>query len=178
MPNSDADLPKFKAYKDGESIPPVDPEDIKRTWEYDRTHSLVGPDGWQWTRDRRAVCNPGVDVDDVSQRCRMIERLANYDDGKLLAPWKHGDKVDDAVFRIAASFPLQYLERKNYKMPGDYLWEFDANAFIQRLIEETGIAHTWKPVLIRFAEGDRTFSMIEQPGPPETGGKRRARELL
>ena len=77
-----------------------------------------------------------------------------------------------------SNVPLQYLERKRYKMPGDYLWEFDANAFIQRLIEETGIAHTWKPVLIRLAEGDRTFSMIEQPGPPETAGKRRARELL
>jgi len=38
MPDSDANLPKFKAYTDGESIPPVEPEDIKRTWEYDRTH--------------------------------------------------------------------------------------------------------------------------------------------
>jgi hypothetical protein len=45
MPDSDANLPKFKAYTDGDSMPPVEPEDIKRTSEYDCTHSQVGVDG-------------------------------------------------------------------------------------------------------------------------------------
>jgi len=100
----------------------------------------------------------------------MMEKLADYEDGKLVASWKHGDKVDEAVFRIAATFPLQYLERKRYEIPGDYLWKFDGNAFIQRLIEETRITHTWKPIRIRLADGDRTLSMIEQPGPPRPQG--------
>ena len=34
MTDSDVNVPEFKDYEDGESIPPVDPKDIKRTWEY------------------------------------------------------------------------------------------------------------------------------------------------
>jgi hypothetical protein len=67
MTDSDANIPK-----EGDPIPPVDPEDIKRTWEYDRTHSKVGANGWQWLQDRRAVCSPGANVDHVSSRCNMI----------------------------------------------------------------------------------------------------------
>jgi hypothetical protein len=39
---ADISIPKFKTYAEGEPIPPVDPEDIKRVWEYERTHSRVG----------------------------------------------------------------------------------------------------------------------------------------
>jgi hypothetical protein len=138
MTDSEANVPKFKDYKDGDPIPPADPEDIRRTWEYDRTHSLVGANSCQWRHARRAVCSADADVDDVSHRCAMIETLTQYSDGQHLAPWKHGDKLNDAVFRIAATFPLQYLHYEEYKIPGDYLWEFDVNAFIQQLVEETG----------------------------------------
>jgi len=34
---ADTDIPKFKTYAEGEPIPPVDPEDIKRMWEYEHT---------------------------------------------------------------------------------------------------------------------------------------------
>ena len=74
--------------------------------------------------------------------------------------WLHGNTATEWTMPCSESQQLsvRYLERKRYKMPGDYLWEFDANAFIQRLTEETGIAHTWKPVRIRLAEGDRTLA--------------------
>ena len=29
---ADTDIPKFKTYADGDPIPPVDPEDLKRRW--------------------------------------------------------------------------------------------------------------------------------------------------
>jgi len=45
---ADASIPKFKNYTEGEPIPPVDPEDIKRMWEYERTHTKVNSIGWQW----------------------------------------------------------------------------------------------------------------------------------
>jgi hypothetical protein len=116
----------------------------------------------------------------------MIEMLSRYVDGKLLAPWKHGEELDDVVFRIAATFSMQYLEHKSYQMPGDLLHPFDPNAFIQRLIEETGISHTWKPVDIRAAEGRRCFLMadvLQSQDPkknidPEITSKHRTRQLL
>ena len=89
----------------------------------------------------------------------MIETPVQYDHGKLLAPWKHGDELDDTVFRIAAAFSLQFVTHHDYQMPGDYLFPFDVNAFIQRLVEETGIAHTWEPVQIRVSEGGRCWVM-------------------
>jgi hypothetical protein len=48
VPHSNA--PKFKSYEEGEAIPSVDPDHIKRAWEYDHTHSVVGSSGWQWLR--------------------------------------------------------------------------------------------------------------------------------
>jgi hypothetical protein len=41
---------------------------------------------------------------------------------------------------------------------GDERFGFDPNAFVQRLIEETGISHVWEPVSIKVSEDGRTFS--------------------
>ena len=37
------------------------------------------------------------------------------------------------------------------------MWGFDPNAFVEKLIEETGISHTWKPVLVTVPEGSCPF---------------------
>lgn len=109
MSNSDANVPKFKEYKEGEPIPAVDPEDVKRLWY------LKPP--WK-TGDQEAACSRGADVQVVLLRRQMIDTLNIF---KLLTPWQHGEELDDAVFRIAAAFPLQYLGHKGYKIPGDLL---------------------------------------------------------
>ena len=49
---ADTDIPKFKTYADGEPIPSVDPEDIKRMWEYERTRGRVGANGCEWLEPR------------------------------------------------------------------------------------------------------------------------------
>ena len=51
-------LQSSKTYAEGELVPSVDPEDIKRTWEYDRTNSKVGANGWNCLLSRQAVCSP------------------------------------------------------------------------------------------------------------------------
>jgi hypothetical protein len=33
MANADTPIPKFKTYAEGEPIPPVDPEDLRRRWK-------------------------------------------------------------------------------------------------------------------------------------------------
>jgi hypothetical protein len=157
MANGDTPIPKFKTYAEGELIPSVHPEDLKRTWEYDRTHSQVGSNGCQWLQDRRAVCSLGADGDDVSKRCGMIETLTRYNRGQLLTPWQHGKDLDDAVFRIAATFPLHEVKHKPYMIAGDERFGFDPNAFVQRLIEETGISHFWEPVETKVSGNKRIF---------------------
>jgi hypothetical protein len=73
--------------------------------------------------------------------------------GELLAPWQHDGELDDSVFRVAATFPIRPLRQHTYKVPGDSLYGFDPNAVVEKLVEETGISHTWEPVLARSPEG-------------------------
>jgi hypothetical protein len=172
------DIPKFKTYAEGEAIPPLDPEDIKRMWEYERTHSQVGADGGKWLRDLKAALSPEAEFSDVSSRHGMIGTLTIY---KLLGPWQHGEELDDAVFRIAATIPLRYLKHKRYMIPGDEHFGFDPNAFVQGLIEETGISHVWEPVSIKVSEGGRSFSWSLVGGAqrdPDAKAKHASRQIL
>ena len=92
MANADAPIPKFKAYAEREPIPPVDPEDLKRRW------NLKPP----WTAEAmRAAWSREADSSAVSRGDGMVRTLVIH---KLLEPWQHGGELDDAVFRVAATF--------------------------------------------------------------------------
>jgi hypothetical protein len=171
---ADASIPSYKDYREGEPIPPVDPEDLKRMWR------LRPPSSWE---DQRAACGPGADIAAIWRRRSMIWMLADFDSGQLLAPWQHGEKLDDAVFRIAATFPLREHKHRGYKIAGDEHFGFDPNAFVQRLIEETGIAHVWTPVVTKVPEGGRgivttSVNFTGQTPNPERNAKQQARQLL
>jgi hypothetical protein len=176
---ADTDIPKFKTYAEGELIPSVDPEDIKRMWEYERTHTRVGANGCEWLQGLKAALSPEAEFSDVSSRRHMIDTLTIY---KLLAPWQHGEALHEAVFRIAATLPFRYLKHKSYMIAGDERFGFDPNAFVQRLIEETGISHVWEPVSIKVSEGGRTFSYSlvggAQERDPDATAKHAARQIL
>src|SRR5215469_2873180 len=141
----EAEIPQFSISNEGEPIPPVDPEGLKHRWS---------------TKKQRLTCEAaraaqGQEADRVAvaHRFRMMSMLAEgFNRGQLLAPWKHDEELDDAVFRLAATFPMRPLLQHVYKVPGDSMWGFDANAFVEKLIEETGISHTWEPVLARIPE--------------------------
>jgi hypothetical protein len=141
----DAEVPQFRVSNEAEPIPPVDPEDLKHRWS---------------TRKQRLTCDATRAAQRqeannvaVSQRFRMVSMLEGFNKGQLLAPWKHGEELDDAVFRLAATFPLRPLRQHIYMVPGDSMAGFDPNAFVEKLIEETGIQHTWIPVLSTLPEG-------------------------
>jgi hypothetical protein len=150
----DAETTQFRVSNQGEPIPPVDPEDLKRRWN---------------TRKQRLTCEAAraaqsqeADRVAVGHRFRMISMLAEaFNYGQLLAPWKHGDELDDAVFRLAASFPMRPLRQHVYKVPGDSMAGFDPNTFVEKLIEETRISHTWEPVLARIPEGSSSCSYMK-----------------
>jgi hypothetical protein len=67
------------------------------------------------------------------------------------------------VFRLAASFPLHERQHVPYKITGDELYPFDPNAFLQSLVEETGVAHTWEPVPTKITDGGRSYAMSFMP---------------
>jgi hypothetical protein len=100
----------------------------------------------------------------------------------LLAPWQHGEELHEAVFRIAATFPFRYLKSKRYMIAGDERFGFDPNAFVQQLIEETGISHVWEPVATKVSAGGRTFSYSLVGGAQErdadAAAKQGARQIL
>ena len=150
---SDVEPPPFRVSNEGEPIPPVDPEDLKRRWS---------------TRKERQTCDvkraaQGQEADRVavSHRFRMVSMLAEaFNHGQLLAPWTRGEELDDAVFRLAAAFPIRPLRQHVYKVPGDSMAGFDPNAFVEKLVEETGISHTWEPVLAKIPEGSSVCSYL------------------
>lgn len=143
---ADAETPQFRTYSEGESISPVDPEDLKRFWK------LKPPSGSG--NNVQSACGSGADTATLYRRWCMIQTLITY---KLLIPWQHGDDRDDAIIGIAATFPIREHKQKSYMIPGDEMFGFDPNAFVERLIEETGVSHVWEPVATRIPEGGRTI---------------------
>jgi len=172
---ADTDIPKFKTYAEGEPIPPVDPEDLRRRW-----HIKI-----PWTSEAlQAAWSHEADSSAVSSRYGMLRMLIDLNHGQLLAPWHDGKELNDAVFRIAAAFPMHMLRQHNYMIEGDEYFGFDPNAFVKQLIEETGIAHVWEPVATKVHEGGRGYTTVsatfngQGPSDPEREAKRQARDLL
>lgn len=154
---------------------------IKHMWDYERTHTKVNSVGWQWLQGLKAALSPEAEFSDVTSRHGMVKTLASYNKGQLLAPWHHGEELHEAVFRIAATFPLRYLKHKSYMIPGDEHFGFDPNAFVRRLIEETGVSHVWEWVATKIPEGGRCFITMRIPGrvpDMEREAKHKAREIL
>lgn len=141
-----ADLPK-----EGESIPSVDPDDLRRRW------NIKAPGTCEASQAERS---DGVNHWAVSRRDGMIRMLGHFNQGQLLAPWRRGEELDDAVFQIAATFPIRVWQHRVYKIAGDELYGFDPNAFVEKLIAETGISHTWVPIPTRVPEGTYVFSFM------------------
>ena len=171
---TDTDIHEFKTYADGEPIPPVDPEDIKRRWNIKIPSPQEALEA-EWRLE--------ADISAVSSRDLMIRILTGYNSGQLLAPWHHGEELDDAVFRIAATFPLHVVKHETYMIGGDEYFGFDPNAFVQRLIEETGISHVWEPVATKVPEGGRcivttSFTVMGSVPNPEHEAKQQARQIL
>ena len=140
----------------GDWMPSVDPEDLRRRWT-----------------SKTPQAGRGADFLAASRREGIIRMLAEFNGGQLLAPWRHGEELDDAVFRVAATFPMRWAHHRTYMIAGDEIYGFDPNAFVQRLIEETGVSHTWDPIPTKISEGGWVFTFMGELEP-----KRRAREVL
>jgi hypothetical protein len=109
----------IKAAEEGAVIPPVAEQDLKCLHELcvERTKRYWGKDGVLSIDFMYRACGPGANLPAVWLRHTQLRSL--YKQG-LLAEWTHGTALDDAVFRLAATIPMQGTQ-------------FDQQAFLGQL---------------------------------------------
>ena len=90
-------------------VPAVDPADLKSVWAIQTDsetlasgeHFAIGVDLYE------RACSPGADVRAVFIRVSMLQMLKSMSEsGGVISPWLHHGKPDDAVFKVAATFPM------------------------------------------------------------------------
>ncbi len=105
-----ADIHPFGENPFGESpeglIPAVDPEDLRSVWKMQREvrartpggHALISAEFY------KRACSPGANVGAVWFRASLVGMLEMFG---MLAPWIQEGVIADAVFQVAATFPMK-----------------------------------------------------------------------
>ena len=75
-----------------------------------------------------SVCTPGAAVESVWFRASMLARLKQMQP-ELLAQWTHDGQLDDAVFDVAATFPMEKM-RTGVVRQGP---PFDVEEFVKQI---------------------------------------------
>jgi hypothetical protein len=104
-------------------IPAVAPGDLRGVWEL--IHKFSAEVVTTHSVDialLAGACGPGADVFAVSLRSVLLEELVRQ--GRLTR-WRKGFGLDQAVFDLAATFPLPALAGFN---PDDLLQQLDAQS--------------------------------------------------
>ena len=109
----------IKAAEEGAAIPAVTENDLRQLHELcvDRAKRYSGKDGIVPLDLMARACSPGADLPAVWLRHNQLRLLVRQG---FLAEWQHGTALDDAVYRVAATIPLNGTD-------------FDPEAFVQRL---------------------------------------------
>jgi hypothetical protein len=124
-----AQAPKFGG-EAGESVPEVDPEDIKAIWQIgeklraeDPAVKAVG------VEVMKRACKPGANVEATWYRSSAIWMLTHVAQQQL-APWLKEGKVSDPVFRTMASIPMEWMGSEERQTP-----PFNIDEVLRRLNE-------------------------------------------
>jgi len=102
-------LQSFRAFiqaaEAGAVIPPVDEHDLKCLHELcvERAKRYCGKDGLVTLDSMARACSPSANLPAVWLRHSQLRALFRQG---LLAEWQHGTALDDAVFQLAATFPM------------------------------------------------------------------------
>jgi hypothetical protein len=124
-----AELPPHLRGAPGAPVPAVDPEDLKAIWRLHREIASQRP-GESVGIDNTVMvgrCKPGADVHALAYRTSMLQVLQRVARDSL-APWTKNTELDDAVFRVAADIPMEWIgtEERN-RLP------FDVEELLRRL---------------------------------------------
>ena len=95
----------IKHAEQGAAIPPVAAHDLKGLHELcvERAKRYCGKDGAVPLETMARACTPGANLPAVWLRHTQLRAL--YRQG-LLAEWQHGTTLEDAVFDLAATIPV------------------------------------------------------------------------
>lgn len=109
----------IKAAEEGAAIPAVAEQDLKCLHELcvERAKHYCGKDGVLSIDSMARACSPDANLPAVWLRHGQLRSL--YRQG-LLAEWQHGNALDVAVFRLAATIPMTGIQ-------------VDQEAFVRRL---------------------------------------------
>jgi len=96
----------IRAAEQGATIPTVDENDLKALHELavDRARRYCGKDGVISIELTARACSPTANVPAVWLRHTQLRSI--FREGRL-AEWQRGTMLDQAVFRVAATMPMQ-----------------------------------------------------------------------
>ena len=95
----------------GNDVAAVSPDDLRNVWTMMRdfeARTPVGQTGRLSSGLYEGACSPGANVLAVWYRASILEVLQMLPENPL-TPWSHRGELDDAVFQIAATFPMKKL---------------------------------------------------------------------
>jgi hypothetical protein len=129
----ETDVPNF--WRSKGDVATVKPGDLKAVCALMRdvkAGQSVGID----SRAYENACSPGADVDAVWYRASMLGLLQMLPQmspqmfpESPLTPWTHDGELDDAVFQVAATFPMKNMEVGvvHHELP------FDVQEFVKQI---------------------------------------------
>jgi len=95
----------------GNDVAAVNPDDLRNIWTMMRDLQARAQAGQSESISGglyERACSPGANVLAVWYRASILGVLQMLP-GSPLTPWSHGGELDDAVFQIAAKFPMKKL---------------------------------------------------------------------
>jgi hypothetical protein len=95
----------------GSDVTAVNPDDLRNVWKMMRdlhARDLEGQSGSISGGLYEGACSPGANVVAVWYRASILGVLQMLP-GNPLTPWSREGELDDAVFQIAATFPMRKL---------------------------------------------------------------------
>ena len=127
---ADEERDRLKSFRDfitaaeqGATVPPVSEDDLQRLHEasLDMTRRYLGKDGVVSLELMARACSRDANLPAVWLRHTQLRSLVRQG---VLAEWKHGTALDEAVFRVAATIPMNGVH-------------FDPETFVQQLRQGT-----------------------------------------
>jgi len=111
-------------------VPGVNPADLRKVWQLfsDVQARNLGQSGSIGNSVYASVCSPGADVMAVWYRTSMVALMTKMMP-ELLAQWTHDGQFDDAVFQVAATFPMEKM-RTGVVRQGP---PFDVEEFVKQI---------------------------------------------
>ena len=118
------------------SIPSVNPADLRSVCAVQRDvqsrfsgqQVLMDDDAW------KDACSPGADLFAIWYRIAMLELLTEQG---LLSHWLHDGELDDAVFKVLATFPIKRIQKG-----GQDGFPFDIQELTKQIVKEANAEET------------------------------------